>query len=258
MCLAADTEDALAYIARQCPKATLIGICSIRTGFSLHSLDSLSKTDIISSPGHMDIPLLLPEHFSLFPEAAILVYCPQHLYVCSRLLRCALSFLGHAAVYPPLAGRPGTVPSPGYYHANQENLEWVFAELADSRSREEFAAMIKAHVTGVMGYIRLAPFESYQFPPAIPRKGDTVIDGGLGSLWPITTFAAQTGATGKCYGFEPNPESFALLSTDMLNLPVKERIAILPLGLFSRKENLSIALTGEGVASSAKQRRKKG
>lgn len=244
MALVKDMEDALAYIAHEYPTVVLAGCCFIRSEFSLYHLDSLSRTDLVAPREPKNIPLLLPEDFALFPEAIVLVYSPHHLYEGSRLLRCAMSCSGYATVWPAFAGRPGTSPSPGFCRANRKNLEWVFARLADSRSRRDLAALIKAHVTGIMGYIKLAPFESYMFPPALCAQGDIVIDGGIGSLWPLTTFAAQVGVSGKCYGFEPNPEAFDDLRDELKNLPESSQISLIPLGLFSHKGTLTISLHG--------------
>ncbi|MFH1915272.1 MAG: FkbM family methyltransferase [Pseudomonadota bacterium] len=139
-----------------------------------------------------------------------------------------------------------TTHIPNYFNDNKEPLEFVFDQLEDEKSREVFAARIRAVETGNVGYLKVSEFPEYFHPRVRPEEGDIVIDGGVSeSVGAQFQFSTAVGEQGRIFGFEPDPVGFCK-ANDALGEKCPN-YKVVPLGLWSRKETLYFNLAGQGT-----------
>ncbi|WP_321493277.1 FkbM family methyltransferase [uncultured Desulfobacter sp.] len=119
---------------------------------------------------------------------------------------------------------------------NGPNIDQVFSWLSDDESRLNYAAIVKAYLTGDDGFLPISSYGQYLHPMVKPVKGDIVIDGG-----------AYTGDTcrlfcGKCgcdyiIAFEPSITQYNILSETASKLDCK--VTCINKGLWNKPDRLS-------------------
>ena len=146
--------------------------------------------------------------------------------------------------------------NPDYYSFNKENLERVFKILNDDKSKEVFAARIRAIVSGCVGYLKVSEYEEYFHPLVALKKGDIVIDGGISEyISSQLKFLEVIGPTGKWFGFEPDPVGFHAASEKIKKLAPHNNHHIVHLGLWDKQDKLYFEILGEGTRGHQTKRR---
>jgi len=96
-----------------------------------------------------------------------------------------------------------------YFVRNRAALENVYAMLADSYSREVFAARVKSILTGDLAFLPVSAHPEYHHPLVRPEPGDIMLDGGVSAYVDAQVqFSRSVGGQGAVYGFEPIPSMF--------------------------------------------------
>lgn len=142
-----------------------------------------------------------------------------------------------------------TTHIPGYYSSNKENLDRVFAMLADAESRAVFAARVRAVESGNIGFIKVSEYEEYFHPLVRPESADTIMDGGVSGHVPSQlAFIKAVGPEGRIFGFEPDPVGFCaaceLIKAQALHDDVYK---VIPFGMWHKRDTVFFEISGQGT-----------
>ena len=137
---------------------------------------------------------------------------------------------------------------------NMDDIDAVYASLADDQSRECYASVIKMFREGDEGYLRSCDYPIYAHPEVQPRPGDIIAD--VGAFDGDTAFKFDDVCGGDCtvYCFEPSSENFDELQKNVYQQGMEDRIVPVKLGLWDSMEELSFCLNaGEPASNSVGQ-----
>jgi FkbM family methyltransferase len=198
------------------------------------------------------IPILPYEELSREIGTDIVFFHPQYEFL--PLSGCGIRMLnqGFKSFYVmmpiPHNHEMATMHIPGYYSDNRDALEKTHAMLADDDSRRVFASRVRALETGNVGYVELSEYHEYFHPRTQPVPGDVIIDGGVSeSVYSQQRFLDAIGKDGRIFGFEPDPIGFEQAKKKLHGEIERGSYVLVPLGLWSRKGNLSFQINGQGT-----------
>lgn len=141
-----------------------------------------------------------------------------------------------------------TTHIPGYYSANKENLERVFAMLADAESRAVFAARVRAVESGNIGFIKVSAYEEYFHPLVRPECADTIMDGGVSeNVLSQLAFIKAVGPEGRIFGFEPDPVGFCAACERIKAQALHDVYKVIPFGMWHKRDTVFFEISGQGT-----------
>lgn len=130
-------------------------------------------------------------------------------------------------------------------------IQSIYDRLADEESRLVYTSVIKSVATGNAAYHRVSPYAEYLHPCALPRSGQTVVDGGA---YNGDTAKMYLSICGDCHvhAFEPDPLVFESLTVAASSPELNGRITPHRLGLWESSTRLSFSVlepTGSRIDS---------
>ena len=91
-----------------------------------------------------------------------------------------------------------------------DDIRTVYDSMADDESRQVYASIVKAYMTGDDGYLIMSGYDHYFNPNVRPQRGDIVIDGGAFNGISAQRFH-ELANPAKIISFEPTAKSYELL-----------------------------------------------
>lgn len=119
---------------------------------------------------------------------------------------------------------------------NGPDIDRVFSWLSDDESRLNYAAIVKAYLTGDDGFLPISGYDQYRHPLVRPVKGDIVIDGGAYTGDTCRLFYEKCGC-GHIIAFEPSIRQYKILSETASKLDCQ--VTCINKGLWEKPDRLS-------------------
>lgn len=149
-----------------------------------------------------------------------------------------------------VVGTVSSVYHPEFYKNYEEYLNQVYTMLNDEESKLILAARIRAIQSGTIGYIKVSTYDEYYHPFVAPELCDIILDGGVSEyINSQIHFVKTIGATGKYYGFEPDPVGFCKAYEGMNRLAPYTNYELIPFGLWHKQGKLRFEMLGLGTRS---------
>jgi len=155
------------------------------------------------------VECLPPADVLRYPDTPLVVASFKYMDIGQTLLQ-----LGRSDFYHDFHVN-GRFFEPDLLETHGGSIRRVHDALEDNASRLAYLSIVKAVVTGDEGFLELSPYLRYYHPAAMPEAGDTIIDGGAYDGGTAREFSAMCGGRCRIFAFEPFPESFALLETNI-------------------------------------------
>jgi FkbM family methyltransferase len=106
---------------------------------------------------------------------------------------------------------------PKYLDKHRDELEKLFALLADEESKLTLASVVKQRISSDHGYLRIADYEEYEHPMVKALPGDWVADCGAYDGATSLRFAKAVGKAGKVFAIEPDPANAEKINASIAN-----------------------------------------
>ena len=113
--------------------------------------------------------------------------------------------------------------------------------MADEASRDTYAGVLRARMTGISSYIPIADYPQYFHPEVVLQPGDVVIEGGIDDGRTTYQFSRCVGPQGRIIAFEPSPQALPFLKTQFASAT---NVTIEPQGLWSSRTTLPLSCNG--------------
>lgn len=149
--------------------------------------------------------------------------------------------------------------APDLLREHRDEMERLFAMLADEESKLTLASIIKYRLRGEHGFLRIAEYAEYSHPQVKACPCDWVVDGGAFNGETSFQFALQSPG-GKVFAFEPDPNnqmqiqnllSAARASGDTNAIAAANMIEIAPYAIYDRDTTLRFTAGQHGSSAIA-------
>lgn len=237
--------EACEAVAKHCPEVKIDGVVANNT-----------EVNTIYAHIHgerMSVPVLKSPCLRNFPQCLAVLYwsgcvAPDLLYHLETAVRQTLNI----AIFPRVALHGvGRKLDETLYSRHGQELEEIYAALADDESRLSFASVVKGILLGEIDWLRPPLCPEYLHPATAAQSGDIVLDAGLFDSTILRKFALTVGTTGHVYGFEPEPANMAFVKKSLRIFGDPGNITLIQAGVYSQTGQMYI--TAQGASGSLRE-----
>lgn len=172
---------------------------------------------------------------SFSPEDGIIIQSQQSRAVAALLHDCGLDMVMDITHYH---WRNARMLDLDLYRANMDSIRQVF-DLLDVRSAEVLYSTLCFRVLLDPKILRCSNYPQYFHPKMLPLMQETIIDGGAFTGDSALMFYKNAFISAEIFSFEPDPENFHTLFTNIHVRGLHNFIHPFPWGLWSERTKLS-------------------